>query len=88
MREGVILMSIAVPHHHGSQQETSKRVPCPQCGQSIKVKNLDSHMTKRCKNRDPQARKKLHVKPPARPQPAPTVRDTVSRRPYRPTWGW
>ncbi|MFH1444227.1 MAG: hypothetical protein ABIG34_02450 [Candidatus Peregrinibacteria bacterium] len=50
--------------NHGSQQGTSKRVQCPQCGMSVKLKNLKSHKTKTCKKRDMQARKKLKIKPP------------------------
>ncbi|MDO8469025.1 MAG: hypothetical protein Q7S29_04680 [Candidatus Peribacter sp.] len=81
-------MSPVVARSHGSQQQTSKKVQCRQCGKMIKAKNFDAHVTKTCPKRDLQARKKLHVKPPAKPQPAPAVHEYVPpRRPsYSPTY--
>lgn len=76
-------MSPVVARSHGSQQATSVRAQCPQCGMMVKKKNLDSHMTKKCAKRDPQARKKLHVKPP-RTEPIHVVHETVSSRRPRP----
>lgn len=81
-------MSPVVARSHGSQQATSVRVQCPQCGMMVKAKNLESHTTKRCPKRDMQARKKLHEKPPPKPQPEPVVRQ-MKQRPqpvYQPWW--
>lgn len=75
---------------HGSQKKTNGKVPCPECGAMVKLKNLASHRTKKCPKRDPQARKNLHAKPPAQPQPVRTVHETVPSRRFAEagTWFW
>ncbi|MDD5042016.1 MAG: hypothetical protein PHX87_06575 [Candidatus Peribacteraceae bacterium] len=81
-------MSPVAVRSHGSQQATSVRVQCSQCGMMVKAKNLESHQTKRCKNRDMQARKKLHVKPEPKQQPVYEQRPVKARQPVavRPWW--
>ena len=69
----------------GSQQYKSHRVPCPDCGESVKLKNLKSHQKKKCPKRFDQrivARKVVVTTATARREP---VRQTIpvpAGRPY------
>ncbi|MDD5623969.1 MAG: hypothetical protein PHI23_04655 [Candidatus Peribacteraceae bacterium] len=82
-----VTKSSGKPHKSGgSQQCTSRKVQCPDCGKVVKDKNLNSHQRKKCPKRFARIaaeRKAETVRAATRTPVRQPVRETVSSAPSR-----